>query len=253
LVTSTIFILILGEILPQAVCGRYGLYVGYHTTPLVKFIMLIFYPVAKPIAVVLDCVLGQELATIYSSSELIKLLAIHVEEDALDHDVAKTMGGALRYKDMTVSAVMTPLENTFMLNVDEKLNFETVARIFKTGFSRIPVYEVTKNNVVGLLFVKDLIFIDPEDENRVRDFVEIMGRSFHLCWPDDKLGDVLKELKRGRSHMALVRDVIGEKSETDPYYVIKGIITLEDILEEIIGTFSNKCILSTVARTVSTN
>jgi metal transporter CNNM len=238
LITSTLFILILGEISPQAACSRHGLYVGYHAIPLVKVILFLFYPVAKPIAMILDCVLGKELATIYSSAEMMKLLAIHVAEDALDHDVAKTMGGALRYKDMSVSSVMTPLANTFMLNIDEKLNFETIARIFKTGFSRIPVYEVTKNNVVGLLFVKDLIFIDPGDENRVREFVEIMGRSFHVFWPDDKLGDALKELKRGKSHMALVRGVSNEKSETDPYYEIKGIITLEDIIEEIIGTFS---------------
>mmetsp|Transcript_14255 Transcript_14255/g.19058 ORF Transcript_14255/g.19058 Transcript_14255/m.19058 type:complete len:80 (+) Transcript_14255:1405-1644(+) len=77
---------------------------------------------------------------------------------------------------MTVSEVMTPLENVFMLNVDEKLNFETIAKIFKTGYSRLPVYEVSKNNVIGLLFVKDLIFIDPEDETRVRNFVQIFGR-----------------------------------------------------------------------------
>lgn len=169
------------------------------------------------------------------------MLQIHVEEEMLDPDTANTMGGALRYKDLSVSDVMTPLENTFMLNTDEKLNFETIARIFKTGFSRIPVFEVTKNNVVGLLFVKDLIFIDPEDENRVRDFVEIMGRSFHVCWPDDKLGEVLRELKRGRSHMALVRDVNNQSGEGDPYYEIRGIITLEDIIEEIIGMCTTLC------------
>ena len=52
------------------------------------------------------------------------------------------MTGALKYKDMTVSEVMTPLQNTFMLSVDEKLDFETIAMIFKTGYSRIPVYEM---------------------------------------------------------------------------------------------------------------
>jgi hypothetical protein len=88
--------------------------------------------------------------------------------------------------------------------------------------------------VIGLLFVKDLIFIDPEDETRVADFVEIFGRGVHVVWPDDKLGDVLRELKRGRSHMAVVRDVNNE-DDRDPFYEIKGIITLEDIIEEIIG------------------
>ena len=129
---------------------------------------------------------------------------------------------------------MTPLVHTYMLNVDEKLSFETIAVIFKTGYSRIPVYEVSVNNIIGLLFVKDLIFIDPEDETPVRNFVQLFGRGVHVVWPDDKLGEVLCELKQGRSHMALVRDV-NKADETDPFYEIKGIITLEDIIEEIIG------------------
>jgi metal transporter CNNM len=121
-----------------------------------------------------------------------------------------------------------------MLSVDEKLDFETIAAIFKTGYSRIPVYEVSKNNVVGLLFVKDLIFIDPEDETPILKFIQVFGRSVHVVWPVDKLGDVLRELKGGRSHMALVRDVVND-GDADPYYEIKGIITLEDIVEEILG------------------
>lgn len=83
--------------------------------------------------------------------------------------------------------------------------------------------------------VKDLIFVDPEDETRIRDFIEIMGRSFHICWPDDKLGEILRALKRGKSHMAIVQDVNNDDSDADPFYEIKGIITLEDIIEEILG------------------
>ena len=75
-------------------------------------------------------------------------------------------------------------------------------------------------------YLADLIFIDPSDETPIRNFVQIFGRNLHVVWPVDKLGDVLRELKEGRSHMALVRDVVSD-GETDPYYVVKGIITLE--------------------------
>lgn len=92
-----------------------------------------------------------------------------------------------------------------------------------------------QNNVIGLLFVKDLIFVDPEDETRIADFVQIFGRNLNNVWPDDKLGDVLRELRTGKSHMALVRDVNNEDESQDPFYEIKGIITLEDIIEEILG------------------
>jgi len=83
--------------------------------------------------------------------------------------------------------------------------------------------------------VKDLVFIDPEDSVAVNDFVEIFGRGAHVVWADDKLGDVLRELKQGKSHMALVRDVNNEDETQDPFYEVKGIITLEDIIEEILG------------------
>ena len=57
--------------------------------------------------------------------------------------------------------------------------------------------------------------------------MQIFGRGVHVVWPDDKLGDVLAELKQGRSHLALVRDVNNENDSQDPYYEVKGIITLE--------------------------
>ena len=75
--------------------------------------------------------------------------------------------------------------------------------------------------------MKDLIFIDPEDEVPIRSFVQIFGRGIHFVWPDDTLGDVLAELKKGRTHLALVRDVNNSDESQDPFYDIKGIITLE--------------------------
>eukprot|EP00549_Striatella_unipunctata_P025861 CAMPEP_0118678026 /NCGR_PEP_ID=MMETSP0800-20121206/2971_1 /TAXON_ID=210618 ORGANISM="Striatella unipunctata, Strain CCMP2910" /NCGR_SAMPLE_ID=MMETSP0800 /ASSEMBLY_ACC=CAM_ASM_000638 /LENGTH=494 /DNA_ID=CAMNT_0006573799 /DNA_START=881 /DNA_END=2365 /DNA_ORIENTATION=+ len=179
--------------------------------------------------------MGEELGTFYSKSEMRKLLELHADTGQIDKETATAMTGALKYKDVTVQEVMTPLDKTFMINVEGRLNFESIAMIFKTGYSRIPVYEVSLNNIIGLLFVKDLIFVDPEDEIPIRSFVQIFGRGLHVVWPDDRLGDVLRELKKGRSHMAVVREVNNENPDQDPFYEIKGIVTLEDIIEEIIG------------------
>jgi metal transporter CNNM len=118
--------------------------IGSRVVPLVRVIVLFFYPISFPLAWSLDKALGAELATTYSNAEMLKLLQIHVAEDAMDKDTATAMTGALKYRDMEVREVMTPLPNTFMLSVQEKLNFETIARIFKTGYSRIPVYEINK-------------------------------------------------------------------------------------------------------------
>jgi metal transporter CNNM len=196
--------------------------------------MILLYIIAKPLAFCLDKLLGHELGTTYSKSEMSKLLEIHVKEGRFNQEVGTAMKGALQYQDMIVKEVMTPLEHTFMISVDDRLNFEMMATIFKTGYSRIPVYESTVGNVIGLLFVKDLIFIDPEDATPVRELMQIFGRSTHDVWPDDKLGDVLRHLKSGHTHMALVRGVCNEE-KVDPYYTLEGIITLEDIIEVILG------------------
>ena len=205
-IVSTAVIVIFGEIIPQALCSRFALQVGEKTVPLVKVIMFLLYPLCKPMSMVLNKVLGHEVGTQYSSSEMAKLIEMHVARGELEGATGAAMTGALRYRSAPVTEVMTPLVNTFMLSADERLGFDTVAKIFKTGYSRIPVYEVSQSNIIGLLFVKDLIFLDPEDEIPVKNFVQIFGRGLHIVWADDKLGGVLKLLKSGRSHMALVRD-----------------------------------------------
>ena len=202
-ITSTALIVIFGEIIPQATFSRYALQVGEKAIPVMKVIIALFYVLAKPLAFCLDKALGRELTTVYSKAEMSKLLEIHVQTGQLNKDEEKAMKGALQYQDMTVEEVMTPLEKTFMVNVEDKLNFETMATIFKTGYSRIPVYENDVTNVIGMLFVKDLIFINPVDETPVKSFVQIFGRGAHVVWGDDKLGKVLSFLKKGHCHVSL--------------------------------------------------
>ncbi|GMH50474.1 hypothetical protein TrRE_jg10315, partial [Triparma retinervis] len=231
---STAIIVVFGEIIPQASCSRYALQIGAKSIPVVKVIMVLMFPLAYPLAWCLDKALGEEMGTIHSKAEMKRLLEIHVRAGGLDEEQGKTMAGALQYQDKVVEEVMTPLEDVFMVSIDDKLTFDLVAEIFKSGFSRIPVYEVNEDSIVGLLLVKDLIFVDPEDEVLVRSFIQIFGRGLHVVWPDQSLGECLRTFKQGRGHMALVRDVVNEGG-MDPRYVVKGIITLEDIIEEILG------------------
>jgi len=211
--------------------------VGERAVPVVKVVIFVLYILAKPLAFCLDRALGHELGTTYSKAEMNKLLEIHVKEGRFNQETGNAMAGALKYQDVMVKEVMTPLENTFMIDVEDKLNFDTMSKIFKTGFSRIPIYEGGVQDVIGLLFTKDLIFIDPDDETPVRNFVQIFGRAYHFVWPDEKLGEVLRYLKKGHTHMALVRTTKPnpKSPDLDPIYEIEGIVTLEDIIEEIIG------------------
>ncbi|CAM9946697.1 unnamed protein product, partial [Discosporangium mesarthrocarpum] len=231
---STGVITIFGEIMPQAVCARHALRIGSSVVPLVRLIMCLLYPIVKPLSVILDKMLGDEVGTIHSRRELRELLQIHVKHGALDMETGREVAGALKYKDVCVKAVMTPIKDVFMLGVDQKLNFKTLSVIFKSGFSRIPVFGNNRNDIIGLLFTKDLIFIHSEEETPLINFVHIFGRPVQYVWPDYRLGEVLKLFKEGKSHMGVVRDV-NNKGEGDPFYEVVGIITLEDIIEEILG------------------
>lgn len=142
--------------------------------------------------------------------------------------------GALKFSDMLVENVMTPRSRAFLLSAHDRLNTNTVANIFRSGFSRIPIYEADQNDVIGILLTKDLIFVDPEDDLTVGNFLRLFGRPPVVVWGDDKLGETMLKFRRDRSHIAIVRGVCAD-GPGDPYYTLLGILTLEDIVEEIIG------------------
>lgn len=88
---------------------------------------------------------------------------------------------------------------------------------------------------MSLILAKDLIFVDPEDDIPISNFVDMFGRRPIFVWHDDKLGETLSTFRNERAHLALVRDVESQ-GEGDPFYKVVGLITLEDIIEEILGT-----------------
>ncbi len=190
-------------------------------------------PLTWPISKALDWALGEDIGTIHSADGLKELLAIHVKHGAIDVEQGHISTGAITYADKLVKQIMTPYNTAFKLSATATLNHKLITDIFKSGYSRIPVYETDVNDVIGLLFVKDLIFVDPDDETPVKNFIQVFGRQFHLVWPDEKLGDVLRIFKQGKSHMAIVRDV-NNSGEGDPYFEMLGLVTLEDIIEEIL-------------------
>ena len=121
LALSTLSIVVLGEIVPQAACSRYGLYIGANTVWVVKIFIIIMYAVAWPISVILDLILGRDIGQVYSAAELHKLIRIHVEnpdaqeESGLNKDDGNLLTGALEYKDKTVADVMTTIERFLCL------------------------------------------------------------------------------------------------------------------------------------------
>ena len=161
---TTALILIFGEILPQSVCSRHALAIGAFTLPIVQVFIVLCYPVAYPISVLLDRMLGREISGVFSRHGLLALVRLnltdkaHNEQSGLTSQDGKLLVGALSYADVQVGDVMTPLERVFSLPYDATLDHSTIVTVLNKGHTRIPIYrEADPSQIVALLFCKDLL------------------------------------------------------------------------------------------------
>ena len=230
---STAGIVIFGEIIPQSICSRHGLAVGARTIWITRFFMLVTFPISFPISRILDWILGNEIGTVYNKKQLQEMLKVTAEFNDLEGDEMNIISGVLNYKSKTVEEVMTKLEDCYLLDLTSILDFRTTASIMQSGHSRIPVYDGERHNIVGLLLVKDLAFIDTDDCTPLRTVIKFYNHQVQRVYDDVHLDAMLEEFKKGHSHLAVVQRVNSEGSG-DPFYEAIGIVTLEDILEEII-------------------
>ncbi|KAK7868301.1 hypothetical protein R5R35_013888 [Gryllus longicercus] len=232
IVGSTLAIVVFGEISPQAVCSRHGLAVGAKTIYITKMVMLITFPLSYPISKLLDRLLGVELGNVYNRERLKELVTN--EYNDLEKDEVNIIAGALEFRKKVVSDVMTKLEDVFMLSNDAILDFETVSEIMKQGYSRIPVYDGVRSNIVTVLYIKDLAFVDPDDNTPLSTLCNFYQNPCNFVFEDTTLDIMFKQFKEGiKGHMAIVQRVNSE-GEGDPFYETVGIVTLEDVIEELI-------------------
>nr|XP_029494341.1 metal transporter CNNM4-like [Oncorhynchus nerka] len=232
-VASTISIVIFGEIVPQALCSRHGLAVGANTIMVTKFFMLVTFPLSWPISKLLDCVLGQEIGTVYNREKLVEMLRVTEPYNDLVKEELNMIQGALELRTKTVQDVMTPISNSFMIHSDAVLDFNTMSEIMESGYTRIPVFEHERSNIVDIMFVKDLAFVDPDDCTTLKTITKFYNHTVHFVFHDTKLDSMLEEFKKGKSHLAIVQKV-NDEGEGDPFYEVLGLVTLEDVIEEII-------------------
>ncbi|KAL6423177.1 hypothetical protein ACFW04_010093 [Cataglyphis niger] len=234
IICSTLAIVIFGEISPQALCSRHGLCVGAKTIYLTKLTMLITFPLSYPISKLLDVILGEEIGNVYNRERLKELVKVTNEYNDLEKDEVNIIAGALELRKKTVADVMTRIEDVYMLNYNAILDFETVSEIMKSGFSRIPVYEDVRTNIVTMLYIKDLAFVDPDDNMPLKTLCQFYQNPCNFIFEDVTLDIMFKQFKEGhKGHMAFVQRVNNE-GEGDPFYEVIGLVTLEDVIEELI-------------------
>ncbi|MFA7170775.1 MAG: CNNM domain-containing protein [Candidatus Paceibacterota bacterium] len=217
-------IVIFGEILPQAVFARHALRLGSKFIWIVKIFVFILYPVAKPLSNFLDRLLGEELPTIYSKKELAKIIDQQggVEGGMIDADEERIIKGVLSYSEKTAGEIMTPRTAIVSIDFEENLVHSRIDALRESGHSRIPVFQENQDNIVGILYAKDLIgknYVGKRAGDLARGNVIFVN-------PQKPLDDLLNDFKRTRNHLFVVADKFGS---------ILGIVTIEDVIEEIIG------------------
>ncbi|KAK9740399.1 hypothetical protein RND81_03G032300 [Saponaria officinalis] len=208
---SVTLILMFGEILPQAICTRYGLVVGATLAPFVRVLLWVFYPVAYPISKVLDWMLGKGQSALLRRAELKTFVNFHGNEAGkggdLTHDETTIITGALELTEKTAKDAMTLISKAFSLDLDATLNLETLNSIMAMGHSRVPVYYQNPLNMIGLVLVKNLLAVDPNEGVPLR---KMIIRKIPRVSENMPLYDILNEFQKGHSHIAAVYKELNE-------------------------------------------
>lgn len=226
-IVVTFLLLLFGEVLPKVYASRNN----------IKFAKIIAYPIVlldkllSPISVpmrnttvYLHNKLGKQ-KTNFSVDQLSQALELTSSEDT-SSDEQKILEGIVSFGNTDTKQVMSPRIDIFALEITESF-VEIYSKIIEKGYSRIPVYRDNIDQIEGVLFVKDLL---PHIDKKNFDWVTLVREPFFV--PENKkLDNLLKDFQRMKSHLAIVVDEYGGTS---------GLVSLEDVIEEIVGDISDE-------------
>jgi len=226
-VIITFLILLFGEILPKIYASRNKVkFASLMAYPL-KALDVLFSPLSLPmqgITLAIHNKLGKQKSNI-SVDQLSQALELTSEEDTTKEE-QKILKGIVSFGNTDTKQVMRPRIDIFALNKEDKYA-DIIPEIIKHGFSRIPVYKDNVDTIVGVLYVKDLL---PHIDKKEFKWTSLLREPFFV--PENKkLDDLMGEFQEKKVHLAIVVDEYGGTS---------GIVSLEDIIEEIVGDISDE-------------
>lgn len=223
--TSTLLIVIFGEIFPQALFSRRALFYVSTLSSALRFMIFFTYPISKPLQLLLDKLFGKERSKLQSRHELGIMITEHLgrQESELDEDEVEIIRGALQLSEKRVRDIMTPIKDVFWLTPDTVLNDRKIDEIKAVSRSRIPILNRRKTQCYGVLLMKELIDID-FDENIYR-VDDLTLHPTQMVGSMTALDTMFRKFIGAHTHLMPI-----EKDDE-----IIGIVTIEDLLEEIVG------------------
>lgn len=226
-VVITFLILFFGEVLPKIYASRNKYKFALAVTYMIYIFDFLFSPLSRPMRYMTGLIQGRlkEQKGNLSVDQLSQALELTSKSDT-SHQEQKILKGIVSFGNTDASQVMKPRIDMFALEIGEPY-LEVLDKIRAKGYSRIPVYKENVDHIEGILFVKDLI---PHLEDRDFDWKSIIRTPLFV--PENKkLDDLLKHFQTTKNHLAIVVDEYGGTS---------GLISLEDIIEEIVGNISDE-------------
>ncbi|MBQ7578262.1 MAG: HlyC/CorC family transporter [Synergistaceae bacterium] len=230
----TILIVILGEILPKSAAIVYSENVLIFSAPILRVIAFVCAPVSwlmkkcvSGIAVLFHMDLGTQKVFI-TRSEIEQFVKIGEESGALEAREREMIDGIIDIDETKVHEIMIPRTDMIALDAEESLS-EAVKLFIQEGHSRIPVYEESPDNIIGILYVKDTLknLLDSDLSCDVRTLL----RKPIFVPETIRTAEVLEAMRREHIHIAII---------VDEYGGVAGIVTMEDILEQIVGEIQDE-------------
>lgn len=223
----TLIILIFGEILPKTLAKRFSLALSCAVSLPLRIIMIVLSPVAAPFnsiarGAVRHWAKKEDKLPTVTEEELSGIIETVEEEGIIDEDKGDLLQSALEFSDISVGEILTPRIDMTAIDIDADIE-ETIQVALASPFSRLPVYEGDVDHIIGVLYVNRLLKrVASKKEFKLRDIL------FEPCFfhKTMKLPVVLSEMRRLHIHIAVV---------IDEYGGTMGVVTMEDILEEIVG------------------
>lgn len=226
-IISTLLLVIFSELAPQALFTKHALKVCSYLSPLMRLMIFATYPLSKPLQLALDRVFGRhdERRPLHTRRELGLIFNEHLHDESseLDEDEVEIIRGALQLSEKQVSEIMTPIQRVYWLKFNDVIDSRKIDEIKAANWSRIPVLNVGLTKCYGILRMKDLVDIDFDE--RSYKVSELPLHPTKTVGSRTALDTMFRKFIGARTHLIPI-----ERNDE-----IIGIITIEDLIEEIIG------------------
>lgn len=233
-IVMTLLILIFGELMPKTYAFNNSDKVAMAVAPIWNVLVKLFSPIVRLIQMISNSLLrliglGKEDDLVEGVDALRGAIDMHHDDGSVIKDARDMLGSILDLSEIEVGDVMVHRKDTTTINIDtdpEKI----LSDVIRSGKTRLPIWEGSEDNIIGILIAKDVLKLERDKDLEKAGFLSLLREAVFI--PETTtLHDQLENFRKQRFHMAMVVDEYGD---------LMGLVTLEDILEEIVGQIDDE-------------